>query len=396
MPSTQPTSALVIIGSGMAGYQIATELRRLGDQRPILMITEDAGEFYSKPLLSTALAKQQQPEQLVAATGTQQAEKLQLTLLPFTRVTGVDTHQKLIFTEQQTIHYQQLVFATGARPDLPVIPAPKQALQTVNNLDDYRQLRQQLTSVCQAPDHQIDKHKTVIIGGGLVGVEMAQDLLTAGFEVALIARSKSLLDTLMPATAAVLLEEKLQQQGLKLYKNTSATQITGQANHWQVETDQSITLAANTIICATGLHPRIKIAAAAGIATNRGIRVNQQLQTNIADIYALGDCAEIFDLNLMYVQPMMASARVLAAHLTGDSSAKLTLEALPILIKTPSCPVVAAPPARNAQGTWHYTQDEDSVIAEFKSATDELLGFALVGKAVRQKTRLTKALPPLI
>lgn len=386
MPLTQPTPYLVILGSGMAGYQLATELRRLGDQRPILMITEDSGELYSKPLLSTALAKQQQPDQLVTATGAQQAEKLQLTLLPFTRVTGVDTEQKLLFIQQQTIQYQQLVFATGARPTLPAIPTPKNALHTVNNLTDYRQLRQQLKP----------NSETVIIGGGLVGVEMAQDLLTAGFKVALIARSNSLLEGLIPTAAAKLLAEKLQQQGLKLYKNTAATQITGQANQWQIQTDQSITLTANTIICATGLHPRIRIAAEAGIATNKGIQVNQQLQTNITDIYALGDCAEILDLNLMYVQPMMASARILAAHLSGDSSAKLTLEALPILIKTPSCPVVAAPPASNAQGVWQYVIDEDSVIAEFKSAKDELLGFALVGKAVRQKTRLTKALPALI
>lgn len=394
MPATRPTLPLVILGSGMAGYQLATELRRLGDQRPILMLTEDSGDFYSKPLLSTALAKKQQPEQLIASTGEQQAEKLQLTLIPFTRVTAIQPEQKLIVTAQQNIQYQQLVIATGARPNLPAIPTPDpalgKALHTVNNLEDYRQLRNQLEP----------NSKTMIIGGGLVGVEMAQDLLAANFEVTLIARSNSLLDQLIPAPAAELLEEKLLEQGLKLYKNTSATAITSQSsgsiNNWQIETDQQVTLNANTIICATGLHPRIRIAAEAGLATGEGIQVNQQLKTSADDIYALGDCAEILGLNLMYVQPMMASARVLAAYLAGDTSAKLTLEALPILIKTPSCPVVAAPPAKNAQGSWHYQTDSDSVIAEFKSAEDQLLGFALVGKAVRQKTRLTKALPALI
>lgn len=391
MPSTQPTLPLVILGSGMAGYQLATELRRLGDQRPITMLTEDSGEFYSKPLLSSALAKGQQPEQLVAATDQQQAEKLQLTLIPFTRVTALDAQKKCLTTKQHKIEYQQLVIATGSRPDLPPIPTPELAppnkvLHTVNNLEDYRQLRQTLKP----------GSKVVIIGGGLVGVEMAQDLLAAKFKVALIARSNSLLDDLIPAPAAQLLEEKLQEQGLELYKNTSATQITGQVNDWQIQTDQELTLNANTIICATGLHPRIRIAKEAGIATNKGIQVDQQLKTNFPDIYALGDCAEISGLNLMYVQPMMASARVLAAYLAGATHSKLTLAALPVLLKTSSCPVVAAPPEKLAQGAWHYQKETGSLLAEFKSPTGQLLGFALVGKAVRQKTRLTKALPPLI
>lgn len=391
MPATQPTLPLVILGSGMAGYQLATELRRLGDQRAIIMLTEDSGEFYSKPLLSSALAKNQQPDQLVSATVEQQAKKLQLTIIPFTRVTAIHAHKKQIITAQQTIEYQALVIATGARPDLPPIPAPKltapnKVLHTVNNLEDYRQLRQQLEP----------KSKVVIIGGGLVGVEMAQDLLTSNHQVALIARSSNLLDQLIPAPAAELLEEKLQEQGLAFYKNTSATKITGENKNWQIHTDQQLTINANTIICATGLHPRIRIAAEAGIATNKGLLVDQQLKTNIADIYALGDCAEINGLNLMYVQPMMASARVLAAYLTGNAAAKLTLEALPVLIKTPSCPVVAAPPPKAAEGQWYYEKEADSCLAEFKSSTGQLLGFALIGKAVRQKTRLTKALPPLI
>ncbi|GLR64038.1 FAD-dependent oxidoreductase [Marinospirillum insulare] len=391
MPSTQPTPPLIILGSGMAGYQLATELRRLGDARPITLVTEDSADFYSKPLLSTALAKKQQPEQLVSASGQQQAEKLQLTILPFTRVTAIQPNEKRIITAEHTLDYQSLVIATGARPNLPSIPlaetTPKsKVLYTVNSLEDYQELRQQLAT----------SPSVLIIGGGLIGVEMAQDLLAANFDVTLLARSNSLLDELIPAEAAELLEKKLKQQGLKLFKNTSATQVTQHKQAWQVHTDQQLKLTAQTLICATGLHPRIRIASEAGIATNKGILVDQQLKTNMPDIYALGDCAEITGLNLMYVQPMMASARVLAARLTGDLTAKLNLQALPILIKTPSCPVVAAPPAKSAEGSWQYEKEADSCIAEFKSNTGQLLGFALVGKAVRQKTRLTKALPPLI
>lgn len=392
MPSAQPDAPLVIVGSGMAGYQLVIELRKLGDQRPIHLLTQDGGEVYSKPLLSTALAKKLQAEQLVTANAAQQAEKLQLHIHPHTQVTGLDTDRHELQLGNQTLSYAQLVLATGAEALLPALntPIPDHALLTINDLDDYRRFRQQL-------QHQ----PVTLLGGGLVGVEMAQDLLNAGYSVTLLARGEQLLQGLIPPPVAELLENALIQQGLILHKNTHLTQITGTPGQWQLYTDQQPTLPASLILAATGLRPRIKLAADAGITTGRGICVNRQLQTSAADVYALGDCAEIDGQNLMYVQPLMASARVLAAVLHGDQTTRLQLEALPVLIKTTCCPVVTAPPPRGCKGEWRYQIEEDSVQAEFygqraEGETDQLLGFALAGKAVRQKARLTRELPPLL
>ncbi|MBE0507687.1 MAG: FAD-dependent oxidoreductase [Marinospirillum sp.] len=392
MPSVQQDAPLIIVGSGMAGYQLVTELRKLGDMRPIHLLTQDGGEVYSKPLLSTALAKKLSPEQLVSASAEQQAEKLQLQIHTLTQVTGLDTNRHELQLGSQTLSYAQLVLATGAEALLPPLslPAPDGALLTINDLDDYRRFRQQL-----------QQQPITLLGGGLVGVEMAQDLLNAGYPVTLIARGEHLLQGLIPPPAAKLLETALQQQGLILHKNTSITRITGSAGHWQLYTDQQQTLQASLILAATGLRPRIKLAADAGITTGRGICVNRQLQTSASNVYALGDCAEINGQNLMYVQPLMASARVLAAVLHGDNNAHLQLDALPVLIKTTRCPVVAAPPPQGCRGEWCYEIEEDSVLAEFygqraEGETDQLLGFALAGKAVRQKARLTREMPPLL
>lgn len=390
MPSVQHNAPLVIVGSGMAGYQLAIELRKLGDTRPIHLLTQDGGEVYSKPLLSTALAKKLQPEQLVTASAEQQAEKLQLHIHPHTQVTGLDTNRHELQLGKQTLSYAQLVLATGAEALLPALDAPDAALLTINDLDDYRNFRQRL-------QHQ----PVTLLGGGLVGVEMAQDLLNAGYPVTLIARGEHLLQGLIPPPVAELLENSLQQQGLILHKNTSLTQISGTPGQWQLLTDQQQTLQASLIVAATGLRPRIELAQAAGITTRRGICVNRQLQTSAADVYALGDCAEIDGQNLMYVQPMMAAARILAAVLHGDTQARLQLDALPVLIKTTRCPVVTAPPPKDSQGEWRYEMEEDSVLAEFygqlaAGTADQLLGFALAGKAVRQKARLTRVLPPLL
>jgi rubredoxin-NAD+ reductase len=392
MPSAQQDAPLVIVGSGMAGYQLVIELRKLGDQRPIHLLTRDGGEVYSKPLLSTALAKKLSPEQLISASAEQQAEKLQLHIHPHTQVTGLDTDRHELQLGKQTLSYAQLVLATGAEALLPPLdpPAPEGALLTINDLDDYRRFRQQL-------QHQ----PVTLFGGGLVGVEMAQDLLNAGYSVTLIARGEHLLQGLIPPPAAELLETALQQQGLILHKNTSITKISGAPGQWQLFTDQQQMLPASLIVAATGLRPRTELATAAGITTGRGICVNRQLQTSAADVYALGDCAEIDGQNLMYVQPLMAAARVLAAVLHGDTHARLQLDALPVLIKTTRCPVVTAPPPQGCKGEWSYEIEEDSVLAEFygqlaAGTADQLLGFALAGKAVRQKARLTRELPPLL
>ncbi|SFX37954.1 FAD-dependent oxidoreductase [Marinospirillum alkaliphilum] len=387
MPLT-PAASLVILGSGMAGYQLATELRRLGDDRPILMLTQDGGEAYSKPLLSTALAKKQQPEQLIQATAHEQAKRLQIEIRHHRQVQAIDREQHTLLTEQGLIRYDQLVLATGAEALAPRLttPSPEGALLSINDLDDYRRFRQQLTA--DTP--------VVVLGGGLVGVEMTQDLLNAGHSVSLLARSANLLPGLVPAAVAAPLQWALQQQGLKQYLNTSATSISGQPGQWQVNTDQHQTLDAGLIISATGLRPRIQLAQQAGLDCGRGIRVNRQLQTSDPDIHALGDCAEIDGLNLMYVQPLMASARMLASLLHGDDTAHLSLEALPVLVKTSRCPVVAATPPAGSRGEWQFSGDEEGMEGQFLDAQGQLLGFALSGKAVRQKARLTRLLPPLL
>lgn len=390
MPSAPIQDPLVIIGSGLAGYQLATELRRLGDHRPILMLTQDGGEAYYKPFLSTALSKRQQAEALVQATAAVQAEKLQLVMRTQTLVQRIDAANRQVVTaEGESIRYDRLVLATGAAPLMPRLesPVPAGALQDANDLDSYRRLRSELN-----PERPV-----VVLGGGLIGVEMAHDLLAGGFAVTLLARSNSLLPGLVPPAVAEPLSQTLQAAGLQLQMGVAAQRIEGKPGYWTVFTDQGQALDAGVILAATGLQPRIELAQAAGLVTRRGICVNRQLQTSDPFIYALGDVAEVDGLSLMYVQPLMASAKVLAAHLQGQVDVRLVLEPMPILVKTPRCPVVAALPPQDAIGQWQFSGDpDDGVEGQLLDAGGQLLGFALSGKAVRLKAKLARLLPPLL
>ena len=138
-----------------------------------------------------------------------------------------------------------------------------------------------------------------------------------------------------------------------------------------------------------------KLARAAGLQTARGIVVNRQLQSSQPDVYAVGDVAEVEQLLLPYVMPLMQAARTLAAHLAG-TVVTLRYPAMPVVVKTPAIPVVVAPPPVGAAGAWHIDADDSGVTARFLATDARLLGFALVGQATAQKAGLQKAMPALL
>jgi rubredoxin-NAD+ reductase len=148
------------------------------------------------------------------------------------------------------------------------------------------------------------------------------------------------------------------------------------------------------VLSAIGLKPRTDIAAAAGLQVARGITVNRELATSAAHVYAVGDCAEVQGQLLPYVLPLMAQARALAATLSGKPTA-VSYPAMPVVVKTPAWPTVVCPPAPGAQGEWVVTQDDEQIDARFM-AGEQLLGFALQGKAVSQRQALASQVPALL
>ena len=149
------------------------------------------------------------------------------------------------------------------------------------------------------------------------------------------------------------------------------------------------------VLSAVGLRPRIELAAAAGLAVNRGVVVDRQLRTSHANIYALGDCAEVDGINLLYVMPLMTSARALAQTLAGTPTA-VTYGPMPVTVKTPVCPLVVSPPPRGLQGEWSVEGSGADIKALCHDSSGALLGYALTGTAVQDKLALNKRLPALL
>jgi len=385
--NTSPSSsAIVIIGSGLAGYTVIREIRKLNKEIPITLITKEPGYFYSKPMLSTALASKKDAAQLVSTTADGMVAQLELNILPETNVIAIDSTKQLISTSKGEIAYCKLVLALGAdQIRLPLQGNAANEVMTVNDLEDYAKFRNAINS----------KKKVAILGAGLIGCEFANDLVLGGYEVDVIDLAPQALGRLIPEMAANDLQSKLSDAGVRWHFNTTVQSIDRANDQLNITLANGTVITSDVALSAVGLKPRLDLAQASGIATGVGIQVNRELETNVPHIYALGDCAEVEGLVLPYVMPIMQAARALAVTLTGQRTA-LTYPAMPVMVKTPALATIVSPPAKGAAGQWKTNTVEGGLEARFESADGKLLGFVLMGAATSQRGALTKELPAIL
>ncbi len=381
-----PQSAITIIGSGLAGYTVIREIRKLDKVVPITLITQEPGYFYSKPMLSTALASKKDAAQLISTPQEGMATQLEITILSQTEVNAIDVNGQTINTNQGSFPYGKLVLALGAdQIRLPLQGDAANEVLTVNDLEDYAKFRQRIDG----------KKRVAIIGAGLIGCEFANDLVVGGYEVDVIDLAPQALGRLLPEEAANALQEKLSAIGVRWHFATTLQSVIHNNDALEITLANGTCLSSDVVLSAVGLKPRLNLAKSAGIKTNLGIVVNRELETSVKNIFAIGDCAEVDDLVLPYVMPIMQAARALAPTLTGQITA-LTYPAMPVMVKTPALPTVISPPAKGASGHWKTTMVDGGVESRFQSPEGKLLGFVLMGSATAQRAALTKELPSIL
>lgn len=381
------SAALIILGTGLAAYTLAREFRKIDSGSSLLLVTRDSGGFYAKPALSNALASRKTPEQLQMLTAEQMGAELNAQIRARCEVTGIDSgQQQITLADGSQLAYGRLVIACGADPiRLTFEGDGANAVQSVNDLDDYSRFYASL-------EHA---KSVAVIGAGLIGCEFANDLASRQIRASVIDPAAWPLSRLLPEAAARQFTSALQGQGVEFHFGTSVKGIWKASTGYRLELADGRQIFADQIMSAIGLRPRTALAQAAGISCQRGIVTNQLLETNIAGIYAMGDCAEISGLHLPFVLPIMHQAYSLAKTLTGTPTA-LRYPAMPVVVKTPACPTVVCPPAAGAEGSWQCQPDEAGLQARFIGASGELLGFALLGSATRQSQALADRLPALL
>ena len=256
---------VIIVGSGLAGYAVVREFRKLDSEVPVNLLSADHAGFYSKPMLSNALTTGKTPESLVNSIAVQMADQQKISIRPNTRVTAIDRKKRMLkLGEGDALIYDKLVLALGADQfHLPLEGNGVSDILSINDLDDYRRFRDALEG----------KKQISIIGAGLIGCEFANDLVASGYQVHIFDISPQPLGRLLPPAAGAYLQKKLAAVGVVFHLNTITQRVERIGDRLRLVLADNEILESDIILSAVGLRPRIQLAEAAGIHVNRGIGI---------------------------------------------------------------------------------------------------------------------------
>lgn len=308
---------IVIIGTGVAGISFAEKLRSLSAAPEITLVTKETAGYYSRPLLSRGFSKAD-IEQSIILKSFDKLRDVNIKVLTHVEVTALDRINQHITvqesTQETTLPFDKLILAQGSAA---FIPPPYRAFEEtffcLNSLDDLKNLRRFRQSLLD----QQQKPRWAIIGGGLIGCEVASDLVVSGDQVSLYHVMDRLMERqLVPEDSALLLQV-LQDSGVKVLLNQNVQKLHKQTGTVSVQTEVSAEF--DAIIVACGFKPRTELAQQAGLAVGRGIKVNDFLQTDDENIFAIGDVAELPNAKLYaFVMPIRSQAQWLAGYIAGN------------------------------------------------------------------------------
>ncbi|HWZ05692.1 MAG TPA: FAD-dependent oxidoreductase [Bradyrhizobium sp.] len=304
---------LVIVGNGMAAARLVDELAKTALGRyAIAVIGDEPRLAYNRVLLSAVLAGDTASHDIELRPADWWRDR-GVTLKYGCAVTEIDVgRRELKIANDESIAFSKLVLATGSMPLRLNVPGAE--LKGVNTFRDSRDVDLLLTLAAA-------RKRVVVIGGGLLGLEAAYGLAKAGASVTLVHLMDRLMERQLDAPAAALLKSLVEAKGIEILLNANTGRIIGENRVEGVELSEGRRIAADAVIFAAGIRPNVVLAREAGIAVNRGIIVDDRLQTGVFDIFALGECAEHRGICYGLVEPAYEQARILAQHLAGRTAA---------------------------------------------------------------------------
>ena len=390
-PATSSKNGVVIIGAGLAGWHVIDAIRAKDAEIPVTLITADNGDRYHKPMLTMAISQNKRASDLVRATGSDAAKAAGVTLLADTQVTDIDTATQQLqlisanrpdpaHTDYATISYGKLVLAMGAHPIFPK-SLPEDLVWHVNHIEQFGQLQEKLATGSQ---------HVAIVGAGMVGTEIAEDLLKAGHQVTLIDLNDAPLSQMLPAKATARIAKAIESQGIQFLGGSqvsAVTRINDSDNNEKLQVDyapltsaeentdavQPEPLIVDHVIASTGLTVDEQLPAAAGVEFDRrtGIVVDAAtLRTNTAHIYAIGDCMSINGVACRYVAPLRAQAATIADDILGYEHSGYDHKPPMIRLKNKAISVMVTG-VPNAAGNWQVkTESDEELIMDLLDDTD--------------------------
>jgi rubredoxin-NAD+ reductase len=327
---TRGAAGVVIVGAGKAGWQLAETLRQHDARLPITLVTACAGDRYDKPLLSVAVARGLAAGSLVTESGADAARRLGITLMAHTHAVRICPDTRQLRTTRGTLRYEHLVLAHGAQAALPEVLPPALCWR-VNHLDAYQALRRRLGD---------GPKDVVIVGAGLIGSELANDLALGGYRITLLDTASEPLARWSGQQAGTQLLQAWKDLSIRFLGGVQVQQVERVGQRLRITTACGQRLAADELVAATGLTTPTRLAQSAGLAWAGGIAVDSAtLQTSVPGIYALGDCVSVHGQSSRYIEPIARQARTVAAAVLGQAPCPYEPKAAVVRVKTTSLPL---------------------------------------------------------
>ncbi|MBD9578542.1 nitrite reductase large subunit NirB [Pseudomonas sp. BGr12] len=366
---------LVLIGNGMAGVRTLEELLKIApDLYDITVFGAEPHPNYNRILLSPVLAGEQAFEDIVLNDLNWYSEN-GIRLLLNRKVTRIDRHRRKVYAEDGTeAEYDRLLIATGSNPF--ILPVPGSRLQGVIG---YRDIADTQTMIDTAGTHS----HAVVIGGGLLGLEAANGLKQRGMDVTVVHLSDWLLERQLDRTAGKLLQEALESRGINFRLNTHTEELIddGSGRVCAIRFKDGEVIAADLVVMAAGIRPNTELAEKTGLPCNRGILVNDTLQTYDPRIYALGECASHRGIAYGLVAPLFEQAKVCANHLAMLGFARYQGSVTSTKLKVTGIDLFSAGQFMGGEGTETITLSDPigGVYKKLVIKDDVLVGACLYG-----------------
>lgn len=323
-------AGVVIVGAGRAGWQMAEALRALDADLPITLVSDCAGDRYDKPLLSVALARGLAPGSLAKEDGPTAAARLSVRLLAHTQAVRICPDTRTLRTTRGNLRYDRLVLAHGAQAALP--PAlPADLCWRINHLGAYQRLRAALGDSAR---------DVAIVGAGLIGSELANDLALGGHRITLLDVQAAPLARWPAEHAGAPLLDAWKDLAIRFVGGVQVAQLERVAGRYRLTTACGQRFAADQVIAAAGLQTPPRLAHSAGLTWDNGIAVDAAtLRTSDPRIHALGDCIAVDGQPSRYIEPIARQARTIAAGICGAAPAPYEPRAAVVRVKTTSHPL---------------------------------------------------------
>jgi nitrite reductase (NADH) large subunit len=273
----------IIIGDGVAGNAAAENIRRQDKSGKIIIFSKEKYPFYYVPALPEFLAGEKDVQGLIIHD-LDWYQKKQIDLHLETNITGIDLAQKLVITEKgERYQYDKLLLATGGTSFVPPIKGAELAgVFTLRTLRDAQRLRESTQKSRQA----------VLIGGGLLGLEAGNGLRKAGLKITVVEFFPRLLPRQMDVPGAAMLQKQMESMGFTFYLGAKTREIKRDSGGLQVELEGGEKLGADLVLISAGVRPEVTLAKSLGLIIDKGLKVDDRMQTGLGDIYAAGDLIE--------------------------------------------------------------------------------------------------------